>query len=297
MNNIYRCHRYALFGMVVHLALGCTGSADTEEYADETATGAAGSSSATSDTASEEARNADVDVVTQALGSTARKHTYWSESFGGNIGEVVHWRAVGGLCSPGYEHGTGVNGPQVMFNGNGNCSFAQWLGNSADCTALIYVKTNGGWGGGECIATIYEQRRNLALSKPATQSSTRAGASAARAVDGRIDRNGDIEGNWYTGAVSHTEFEAAPWWQVDLGTPTAIDSIVLYNRTDCCSERLANLRISASQDGSNWWEIYRFRDEVPRSLTFPTRTTARFVRVELLGSNYLSLAEVQVFGP
>jgi hypothetical protein len=52
---------------------------------------------------------------------------------------------------------------------------------------------------------------NLALGKPAQQSSTGWGGDPRRAVDGNPD------GNYGANSVSHTENQAQAWWQVDLG--------------------------------------------------------------------------------
>ena len=71
---------------------------------------------------------------------------------------------------------------------------------------------------------------NLALASNggvATQSSTRAaGGAASRAIDGNT--NGSFGGN----SVTHTD-QATPftWWQVELAVHSAIDEIVLFNRT------------------------------------------------------------------
>ena len=51
-------------------------------------------------------------------------------------------------------------------------------------------------------------------------------ASAAADAAGGCD--GVINGKW----GFHTAHEKEPWWQVDLGKPTKIDRIVLYNRCD-----------------------------------------------------------------
>ena len=76
---------------------------------------------------------------------------------------------------------------------------------------------------------------NVALGKLASQSSTfTADYPASRAVDGNTD------GNHLNKSINHTNYDVNAWWQVDLGTPTAIASIALWNRTDCCSSRLTN---------------------------------------------------------
>jgi hypothetical protein len=68
----------------------------------------------------------------------------------------------------------------------------------------------------------------------ATQSSVASAGDAARAIDGNKDQN-------YTGnSVTHTNTENNPWWQVDLGGVKDIGRIVVFNRGDCCGERLAN---------------------------------------------------------
>ncbi len=130
---------------------------------------------------------------------------------------------------------------------------------------------------------------NLAAGKPATQSSTYGGAEAIRAVDGNTD------GDNVNQSVSHTTRESQPWWQVDLGKVTSIGEVIIYNRTDCCSERLADFDVLLSNDGSNWQTAASFAGTAPTRTALPIYESGRFVRVRLRGTNYLSLAEVQVY--
>jgi prepilin-type N-terminal cleavage/methylation domain-containing protein len=74
---------------------------------------------------------------------------------------------------------------------------------------------------------------NVAKGKTATQSSTYPGAVASRAVDGIV------AGAWSNGSIAHTNAQANPWWQVDLGGDVEIAKIVVWRRTDCCLERIA----------------------------------------------------------
>ena len=53
--------------------------------------------------------------------------------------------------------------------------------------------------------------QNLAVGKAATQSSTGWGGVAQRAVDGNID------GVYNNGSVSHTLGGNQEWWQLDMG--------------------------------------------------------------------------------
>lgn len=42
----------------------------------------------------------------------------------------------------------------------------------------------------------------------------------------------------------HTDFaDSTPWFAVDLGDPSVITQIIVYNRIECCGERLSNAEI------------------------------------------------------
>ncbi|SDW38365.1 Lysophospholipase L1 [Amycolatopsis xylanica] len=139
---------------------------------------------------------------------------------------------------------------------------------------------------------------DLALGKIATQSSEAWGGLASHAVDG--DTNGVFGYN----SVSHTDLEAHPWWQVDLGAVGPMSTVNVWNRTDCCSERLNDywLFVSAHPfDTSLTPEQQAARPGVwsqrlSGSASVPLSVTGRYVMVQLARRDYLSLAEVQVFG-
>ncbi|MFE5666888.1 alpha-L-fucosidase [Streptomyces niveus] len=145
---------------------------------------------------------------------------------------------------------------------------------------------------------------NVAKGTPATQKSTRQDAVAARAVDG------NTKGQFFEGSVTHTlEPESEAWWQTDLGSSRKISDIALWNRTDCCSERLsgyyvfvsdtpftsASVKDTLAQPGV---KAYYQQDPGGSPTRIPVDTTGRHVRVQLTStSDALSLAEVQVFSP
>lgn len=147
----------------------------------------------------------------------------------------------------------------------------------------------------------FVRRPNLAQGKAATQSSTYESAVASRAVDGNTN------GNYSAGSVTHTNSTNNAWWQVDLGATYTIDSLQLWNRSDCCQSRLANFYVFVSttnQSGrsfntilndSSVWRFYRSATS-PSVLEFPVGINARYVRVQLASNQYLSLAEVRAFG-
>lgn len=141
----------------------------------------------------------------------------------------------------------------------------------------------------------------VAVGKAASQSSTAYGGAAARAVDGNTD--GNFNGN----SVTHTNSSFQPWWQVDLGSLHNLTQIKVWNRTDCCSGRLANFRMFVSDSPFTSTSLYqttyqtgvsnyRLSGAVNSSTTFNVNRSGRYVRVQLEGSNFLSLAEVQVMG-
>ncbi|MEZ6015181.1 MAG: discoidin domain-containing protein [Planctomycetota bacterium] len=91
--------------------------------------------------------------------------------------------------------------------------------------------------------------QNVAPEGKATQSSTMGESEAARAIDGGT--NGDHG----AGSVSHTNEGPDPWWEVDLGRSVTVDQVTLFNRTDCCGERLEGFRLVLLDEARNEvWE-------------------------------------------
>jgi len=140
---------------------------------------------------------------------------------------------------------------------------------------------------------------NIALNKIAEQSSGGGGAGPNNAVDGNTN------GNYFNSSVTHTYNEPEAWWQVDLDGVYDIETINVYNRTDCCSERLSNFYVMVSntpfpaaldsaKSQANWSQ--HFAGRAGRQESFAVGAQGRYVRVQLVGSNYLSLAEVEVMG-
>lgn len=80
---------------------------------------------------------------------------------------------------------------------------------------------------------------NLALGKPATQSST---ADNDQAVAG-LAVDGNTNGIFAEHSISHTNREQNPWWEVDLGEVCAIQEVRVWNRSDGVEDRLKNVRI------------------------------------------------------
>ncbi len=136
---------------------------------------------------------------------------------------------------------------------------------------------------------------NVALGRPVRQSSTAFGGDPELAVDG--DTNGAYGG----GSVTHTDTEAQAWWEVDLGSQIAIDDIEIWNRTDCCSSQLSNYYVLVSNTpdpGVGQVGVFQhFETGVAGSPSvIPINATGRFLRIEKIAGGPLSLAEVRIFG-
>jgi hypothetical protein len=146
---------------------------------------------------------------------------------------------------------------------------------------------------------------HLAVGKPAAQSSTLAtyAAAAMAAVDGNLD------GDFFKGSVASTNRDPNAWWQVDLGASQAVGSVVIWNRTDCCISRLSDYWVFVSdtpfrpsdtpatlQKRAGTWKSHQTSAPNPSTTIAVSAVKGRYVRVQLTGTDYLSLAEVQVFG-
>ncbi len=166
--------------------------------------------------------------------------------------------------------------------------------------AFTAVKADGSirtWGNPE-YGGAYATGYNLALGKPATESSTYPYSilvAASYAVDGNTD------GEFLNGSTTHTNIEQGAWWQVDLGSKKNINEIIIYNRIDCCTNRLSNYQVSISDKADFSTHTYQQDFHVAPNPKTNIKLDApgkqgRYVRIQLLDKNYLSLAEVQVIG-
>jgi hypothetical protein len=63
----------------------------------------------------------------------------------------------------------------------------------------------------------------------------------------RIDTHNNTNGKLSNRSIAITEHEQGAWWQVDLGGQKNIKQIIIYNRTDCCINRLSNYHQLLSQ--------------------------------------------------
>ena len=154
-------------------------------------------------------------------------------------------------------------------------------------------------------SSLFGQLENLALDKPANQSSTYGLGLASIAVDGDVD---GTRGPWANASIQHTQNEFQPWWEVDLGSSQEITSVKIYNRTDGFSNRLQDFYILISDipfssggtlddflaNPSITKEFYKGSPGAEWETSL--NTTGRYVRVQLRKQGILHMAEVEVLG-
>ena len=131
---------------------------------------------------------------------------------------------------------------------------------------------------------------NLALFGTATQSSTLHEGEASRAIDG------DTNGSFGAGSVTHTSPELNPWWIVDLGANYHIGDISVFNRSGAATiARLSNFTIYVLNEDSAVVDSTIYTTYPDPSVTMDAGgVEGRFVKVQLNGNSVLNLAEVQV---
>lgn len=107
----------------------------------------------------------------------------------------------------------------------------------------------------------------------------------------------------------HTGLQPNPWWQVDLGHPTAIGRIAVLNRLDYAPglRNADRLQILTSNDGRAWTLCHDnqghhfggIEGAPPLLVDFPPgRLSARFVRLQIPSDQpvFFHLDEVEIFG-
>ena len=126
----------------------------------------------------------------------------------------------------------------------------------------------------------------LSQGRPTKQDSVGWGGQPSRAVDGNTN------GHWGRRTSSHTRHNKNSWWQVDLQGTYPIYLIVIHNRWDCCHNRIDGAIVKVDKKVCGTVHYKKGGSVYPITCG---GTKGRIVRIEQ-PKNYLTLAEVQVFG-
>ena len=135
-----------------------------------------------------------------------------------------------------------------------------------------------------------------------TQSDVAYGGAPERVIDG------NTSGTWRDRSVSHTSRQQLPWLQLDLGADALLSTVVLWNRTDAhLGQRLSNFRLTLTNTAGQpvaTQDFYRATGYAQQTevWTLPEPVEGRYLLIEKLGlgrlnTNFLSLAEVELYGP
>jgi hypothetical protein len=153
------------------------------------------------------------------------------------------------------------------------------------------------WGSASPLTT------NLALGRPSTGTpGGGAGTLITAGNDGVIDGDYNHTGHpIYLSAASGI----GQFWEVDLGVEQLVDHLLFFNRTDPGGN--SNLRFTLFDAGHDevWSTVADVssttlvRGGAQHDLTIdvPDNVAARYVRVETVAAEFLSFAELEVFGP
>ncbi|XP_019614393.1 PREDICTED: sushi, von Willebrand factor type A, EGF and pentraxin domain-containing protein 1-like [Branchiostoma belcheri] len=161
--------------------------------------------------------------------------------------------------------------------------------------AAVTCQADGRWSDSVPVCTAAD---TVTLGKPAYQTSTGWNGPAELAVDGNTD------GDYDAGSCTHTvgvPGETDPSWWVDLGQSYMVDRIVVFNRMECCQERLNpfNIHIGDSDQVSTNPKCggdHQIDVNQPSISVSCQGMRGRYVGVRLPGPNrILTLCEVQVF--
>jgi len=132
------------------------------------------------------------------------------------------------------------------------------------------------------------------------------GGFAKKAVDGNT--NGDF---WQGNSCTHTKNEKS-WWRVNLGRKYEIEKVTIWNRADCCADRLSGAKIQVKDSKQNG-KLTGSCGDAKTGLTKDTTQTAQCTRsssmeaevaskypmgdqVYIEAKHVLTLCEVKVYG-
>lgn len=217
-------------------------------------------------------------------------------------------RGVTALCSCvgntllGWQDGEGIQ--TCLGQRWGKCVCAHTVcapGSTQQCTCSgkdIGVQRCGkrarAWGRCRCAKHHHSGSRLLSVHKPTTQSGETDGAAASRAVDGHTT------GIFKMNSCTKTASSIGAWWKVDLQKAYVLHRVVIWNRQDCCEDRLDHVEVKAccTPPTHTWKKCGSIHRAARKNTVECQGVQGRFVQITSKQPNQvrLTLCEVQVFG-
>jgi len=97
--------------------------------------------------------------------------------------------------------------------------------------------------------------------------------------------------------MGHTEEENDPWWKWTLDQPEEVQLIKIYNRNDCCSNRLNNARVELYDADGKLIFTQNIGSQINiKDIFLHDALIVKEIKIKLFGNRVLSLAEVELFG-
>ncbi|MGB3607523.1 HYR domain-containing protein [Psychroserpens sp.] len=205
--------------------------------------------------------------------------TYSVTDASGNSINVTQLITVEDTINPNAICIGGTTTIQLDSSGNGSISTTDVDNGSNDNCGAVDLSFVGG---------TPDLSNNIALGKPASQSSNYDSGNSYPASFG-------VDGN--TGNFTHTQSSnnIGSWWEVDLQADFEIGLIRIWNRSNCCQNRLNDYRITL-YNGATVVASQDFTTQPSLSLDITSLTgIADRVRVTQLKNAPLSLGEFQVY--
>jgi hypothetical protein len=141
----------------------------------------------------------------------------------------------------------------------------------------------------------------LSVGKPSKKNGG-SGSPAARGNDGNTD------GNWNNSSVCETGAVTEGYWEVDLqAVSPLIETVDIWNRTDCCDDRTINFYVFISEvpfTGTSVAEAlaqpgvksFYTAGKAGRPTKIATNVAGRYIRLQNTGGTSLTLAELTATG-
>ena len=105
-----------------------------------------------------------------------------------------------------------------------------------------------------------------------------------KAVDGNTD------GTYGHNSCTHTQNNDGAWWSVDLGQSYSIQEVVVWNRSDCCHDRLNGVEVRIDSQPCGTISAQQRENKISCG-----GKTGSKINIKSTRNDYLSLCEVEVY--
>ncbi|XP_060577542.1 uncharacterized protein LOC132734721 isoform X7 [Ruditapes philippinarum] len=136
---------------------------------------------------------------------------------------------------------------------------------------------------------------NVAANKSADMSSVyHPSWTADKGVDGNRNQN------MFFDSCFHTAYDKDPYFIIDLGAIYDLDTLVIFNRQDCCEDRANNLEVSTglTLHDMTIQDVIIGPVSSTALLRFKPKPSARYIKIQKKGVNpsFFHLCEVELYG-